>query len=359
MAGEALRLDNVTRRYGALAALSDASLRVAPGEFVTLLGPSGCGKTTLLNLVAGFGQPDEGEIFLGGEAVTRLPVWKRDIGMVFQSYALFPHMSVAENVGYGLRARGVGAAEARTRVDDALRLVRLEGMAERRPRQLSGGQQQRAALARALVIRPRILLLDEPFSALDRALRGGLQVEVREIQRRAGVATLFVTHDQHEALAMSDRIAVMSAGRIRQVGTPEAVYHRPADRFVAGFVGDATVLRGTLRAVTGDTALVAVGEALLEADAGPLRGLPPEAAVDAFLRPETLHPGVPALMTGEVRSLVFQGGHVDVHLSGGAAPGGRAMARLPAAAAAGLAAGQLLPLAGPARCAAFPAEDTP
>ncbi|MCW8086270.1 ABC transporter ATP-binding protein [Sabulicella glaciei] len=357
MAVEALRLDGVTRRFGAVTALHGASLVVAPGEFVTLLGPSGCGKTTLLNLVAGFQTPDEGEIFLGGESVTRVPVWKRDIGMVFQSYALFPHMNVAENVAYGLRARGMPKVEAMGRVAEALRMVRLSGLEDRRPRQLSGGQQQRAALARALVIRPRILLLDEPFSALDRALRGGLQVEVREIQRAAGVATLFVTHDQHEALAMSDRIAVMSGGRIHQVGTPEEVYARPADRFVAGFVGDATVLRGRLRGLMGGTAGIEVGQAVLEADAAPLRGLSQGAPVDAFLRPETLSPGGPALLSGEVRSVVFQGGHVDVHLACAEAAGGRAVARLAPMLASGLAAGSVLELAGPSRCAAFPAEE--
>ncbi len=234
---DALRLDGVTRRFGAVTALHEAWLRVAEGEFVTLLGPSGCGKTTLLNLIAGFLDADGGEIFVGGRLVTQTPVWERDIGLVFQSYALFPHMDVARNVGYGLRARGVDAAEAAKRVAEALALVRLSALADRRPRQLSGGQQQRVALARALVISPRLLLLDEPFSALDRNLRAEMQVELKEIQRRLGVTTIFVTHDQGEAMSMSDRVAIMSEGRILQIGAPEEIYRRPAHRFVAGFIG--------------------------------------------------------------------------------------------------------------------------
>src|SRR4051794_5443049 len=234
----AVQLDGVTKRYGSLTSLHEAWLKVVPGEFLTLLGPSGCGKTTLLNLIAGFLEPDAGEIFIAGARVTATPVWDRDIGMVFQNYALFPHMSVARNVAYGLASRGIPRAEVAARVTGALRLVKLEALAERRPRQLSGGQQQRVALARALVIRPKVLLLDEPFSALDRNLRGAMQVELKEIQQGLGITTIFVTHDQGEALSMSDRVAVMSEGRIHQVGTPETIYRRPVDRFVAGFVGD-------------------------------------------------------------------------------------------------------------------------
>ena len=213
---------------------------------MTLLGPSGCGKTTLLNLVAGFLAPDEGEIFIDGALVTDVPAFARQTGIVFQNYALFPHMSVANNVAYGLKARGVGKDEIRKRVADILSMMKLTGFEDRKPRQLSGGQQQRVALARALVIEPKVLLLDEPFSALDKNLRASMQVEVKEIQRRLGVTTIFVTHDQSEALSLSDRIAVMSSGRICQIDTPEALYRRPADRFVASFIGEGSLLRATL-----------------------------------------------------------------------------------------------------------------
>src|SRR5579871_890865 len=216
----AVQLDGVTKRFGDATALHEAWLKIAPSEFMTLLGPSGCGKTTLLNLVAGFLEADGGEIFIEGALVTATPAHRREIGMVFQNYALFPHMSVAGNIAYGLKTRGLPRAEIGRRVDEALALVKLDGFADRKPRQLSGGQQQRVALARALVIRPKVLLLDEPFSALDKNLRGSMQVELKQIQRNLGVTTIFVTHDQGEALSMSDRIAVMSAGRIRQVGAP-------------------------------------------------------------------------------------------------------------------------------------------
>lgn len=203
----AVRLDGVTKRFGDVTALHEAWLPIRRGELMTLLGPSGCGKTTLLNLVAGFLLPDGGDITIDGQRVTNIPTYKREIGMMFQNYALFPHMTVAANVGYGLKMRGVAKTEAAARVAQALALVKLTGLEDRKPRQLSGGQQQRVALARALVIRPKVLLLDEPFSALDRNLRGSMQVELKEIQRKLGVTTVFVTHDQGEALSLSDRIA--------------------------------------------------------------------------------------------------------------------------------------------------------
>lgn len=355
-AGTALRLDGVAKRFGNVTALRDAWLQVQAGEFVTLLGPSGCGKTTLLNLVAGFLQSDGGEILLGGEPVTDLPVWRRNIGMVFQSYALFPHMTVAENVGYGLRARRLARAEVQARVAEALRLVQLSHLGDRRPRQLSGGQQQRAALARALVIRPRILLLDEPFSALDRSLRASMQIEVREIQRQAGLATLFVTHDQGEALSMSDRIAVMSGGMIQQVGTPLEIYERPATRFVAGFVGESSVLRGRLLGREGGEAVLRLGEATLRADAAPLASVPEGAEVEAFLRPDALRPAVEgeaAVLTGTVRAAIFQGTHLDVQLDCAEAAGGRVLLRMSPTALPELTQGRHLALAGPPRCAAF------
>ncbi|MEJ0020146.1 MAG: ABC transporter ATP-binding protein [Acetobacteraceae bacterium] len=242
MAEPALQLVSLTKRFGAATVVDAIDLAVAPGEFVTLLGPSGCGKTTTLNMVAGFLAPDGGAIRLQGKPVESLPPFRRDLGLVFQDYALFPHMSVAENVGFGLRMRRVPRAEIARRVSDALALVQLVGLGERRPLQLSGGQRQRVALARALVIQPAMLLLDEPLSNLDLKLREEMRVEISMLQRRLGIATIFVTHDQGEALTMSDRIAVMRAGRIEQIGTPSEIYERPATRFVAGFIGTANLI---------------------------------------------------------------------------------------------------------------------
>src|SRR5260370_16045621 len=228
----AVELDGVTKRFAQIGALDDVSLLVRRGELMPLLGPSGCGKTTLLNLVGGFLMPDSGEIGIDGQRVTNVPAYRREIGIMFQNYALFPHMNVAANVGYGVRMRRVAKAETARRVADALPLTKLARLEDRKPRQLSGCQQQRVALARALVIRPKVLLLDEPFSALDRNLRASMQVELKEIQRKLGVTTIFVTHDQSEALSLSDRIAVMAEGRIRHLGSPGDLYLRPVDRFV-------------------------------------------------------------------------------------------------------------------------------
>ncbi|MBS7789763.1 ABC transporter ATP-binding protein [Roseococcus sp. SDR] len=331
-ATDALRLEGVTKRFGAVTALHEAWLKVQDGEFITLLGPSGCGKTTLLNLIAGFLEADAGEIFIGGKLVTTLPVWERDLGMVFQSYALFPHMDVARNVGYGLRARGVPKSEEASRVAEALGLVRLSAMADRRPKQLSGGQQQRVALARALVIRPRLLLLDEPFSALDRNLRTEMQLELKEIQRRLGVTTIFVTHDQGEAMSMSDRVAVMSEGRILQLDTPEVIYGRPAHPFVAGFIGDATVLPGRLIARDGAEARVEAAGLAFIVPAETLGGAAPGAAVSVYLRPEDLHPIVAGEgLEGIVVSRAYLGDRAELVVECGAA--GRLMLRLPGQAA--------------------------
>src|SRR5580692_11728747 len=255
----AVRFDGVSKNFGEVKALDHVSLAIGRGEFMTLLGPSGCGKTTLLKLAAGFLAPDSGTIAIDGTCVNEVPTYKREIGMMFQNYALFPHMSVADNIAYGLKTRHVPRQECRKRVGDVLALVKLAGMEDRRPRQLSGGQQQRVALARALVINPTVLLLDEPFSALDKNLRASMQVELREIQRKLEVTTIFVTHDQGEALSLSDRVAVMSEGRIRQLGTPQDIYRQPCDRFVASFVGDTNVLRGRLDRIDGAHVIVAIG----------------------------------------------------------------------------------------------------
>ena len=232
-----LRLEKLEKRYGATVAVAGIDLAVREGEFMTLLGPSGCGKTTTLGLIAGFFPPSAGSIFIGGKAVAELPPFRRDIGVVFQDYALFPHLTAAENVGFGLRMRKLPTAETATRVREALELVQLGQLGERRPLELSGGQRQRVALARALVIRPTVLLLDEPLSNLDLKLREEMRVEIAGLQRRLGITTVFVTHDQGEALVMSDRVAVMNAGRIEQVGSPSDIYERPATRFVAEFIG--------------------------------------------------------------------------------------------------------------------------
>ena len=328
----AVRFDGVTKRFGEITAIDDVSLLVRRGELMTLLGPSGCGKTTLLSLVAGFLIPDRGEIAIDGRGVTDLPTHRREIGIMFQNYALFPHMNVAANVGYGLKMRRTPKPEIARRVADALALVKLAGLEDRRPRQLSGGQQQRVALARALVIRPKVLLLDEPFSALDRNLRASMQVEIKEIQRKLGVTTIFVTHDQSEALSLSDRIAVIAEGRIRQLGTPDEIYRRPIDRFVASFVGDVNVLSARLERSDGATAIVALGLVQVPVPARTLRGAVPGEAVDLFVRPEGLRvaePGAAVAAHGVVAAQVYQGGHVDLYVDAPEAVSGRVLLRLP------------------------------
>jgi putative spermidine/putrescine transport system ATP-binding protein len=238
----AIRVRGLRRSFGDVVAVDDVDLDVLDGEFLTLLGPSGSGKTTVLRMIAGFEHPDAGSIELDGVDVTQLPPYDRNVNTVFQDYALFPHMTVQENVEYGLRVKRVPKAERRQRADEALAAVRLDGYGQRRPSQLSGGQRQRVALARALVNRPKVLLLDEPLGALDLKLREEMQVELKAIQREVGITFVFVTHDQDEALTMSDRIAVFNAGRIEQIGTPTEVYEHPATAFVAGFVGTSNIL---------------------------------------------------------------------------------------------------------------------
>lgn len=239
----AVRFETVSRHFGDVRAVDNVSLEIRDGEFFSMLGPSGSGKTTCLRLIAGFEQPTYGKIFLHGTEVSGLPPYERDVNTVFQDYALFPHMTVAENVGYGLMIKKVPSAERNQRVQEALELVRLPQMAKRKPSQLSGGQRQRIALARALVNRPRVLLLDEPLGALDLKLRQEMQIELKEIQNRVGITFVFVTHDQEEALTMSDRIAVFNAGKVEQIGSPAEIYEHPATAFVAGFVGTSNLVR--------------------------------------------------------------------------------------------------------------------
>jgi len=242
----AVRLNELTRRYGNHTAVDRFSLSIEPGSMVALLGPSGCGKTTCLRMIAGLVQPTSGEIYINSRPIGHVPIHRRDIGMLFQNYALFPHMTVAENVAFGLQARGIKAADATTRVREALRLVQLGGFEDRMPARLSGGQQQRVALARAIVIEPAVMLLDEPLGALDKGLREDMQVELRALQRRLGITAIMVTHDQEEALTLADKIAIMHGGRLEQVGTPADIYERPETRFVAGFIGVSNFFHGRI-----------------------------------------------------------------------------------------------------------------
>ena len=244
-----LAVEGVERRFGTVRALAGVDVDVAEGELLTILGPSGSGKTTLLHVIAGFEILDRGTIFIGGHDVTSLPPARREIGMVFQNYALFPHMTVSDNIAFPLAMRRTPRAECAERVRQVLDLVALRGFGERYPAQLSGGQQQRVALARAIVFRPKVLLLDEPFGALDRQLRESMQLEVRRLQQRLGLATIFITHDQEEALIMSDRIAIMRDGQLKQIGAPDDIYTRPTDAFVAEFVGESNLISGRIEQI--------------------------------------------------------------------------------------------------------------
>jgi spermidine/putrescine transport system ATP-binding protein len=285
----AIDIQGVTKIFGtgdqAFAAVDNTFLSIRQNEFFTLLGPSGCGKTTLLRLIAGFEFPTEGEIRLYGDNIAAMPPFRRPINTVFQNYALFPHMTVEENIGFGLKMLGKSAAEIKTRVDEMLQLVRMEALAKRKTSQISGGQQQRVALARALAPQPKVLLLDEPLSALDYKLRKDMQIELKRLQSETGITFIFVTHDQEEALTMSDRIAVMSAGRIQQIGSPREIYDAPTTRFVADFIGETNFLNGRIVANHGATADVelAVGGMISATTAA---GAASSGAVTIVLRPE-------------------------------------------------------------------------
>jgi putative spermidine/putrescine transport system ATP-binding protein len=281
----ALRLEGIVKRFGDVTAVAGIDLEIADGEFFSMLGPSGSGKTSTLRMIAGFEVPTEGTIWLHGRDVTGVPPFDRDVNTVFQDYALFPHMTVGDNVAYGLVVRKVPAAERRSRVAEALRMVRLEGYDDRRPGQLSGGQRQRVALARALVNRPRVLLLDEPLGALDLKLREEMQIELKAIQSQVGITFVYVTHDQEEALTMSDRLAVFNLGRIEQVGTPADVYEHPASTFVAGFVGTSNLLTGeAARAVIGSEGVFTVRPEKIRIAERGAPAKPDEIAVDGAIR---------------------------------------------------------------------------
>ncbi len=281
-----VQLVRLARRYGAVWAVREITLDIAPGEFVTLLGPSGSGKTTTLMMVAGLIEPTAGDIRIGGRSVAALPPARRNLGVVFQHYALFPHLTVAENVGFALQMRGYARSEIRRRVEDALDLVRLAGFEGRYPAQLSGGEQQRVALARAVVFNPQVLLLDEPLGALDRKLRDRMQAELRSLHRTLGITVIHVTHDQTEALAMSDRVAVMNQGAVEQVGSPRELYEAPQTNFVADFLGESNFLGGTVRVVEGKVCQVETAGGLACSAAGEGASWKPGQAVRLMVRPE-------------------------------------------------------------------------
>jgi len=310
----------VTKRFGGFVAVDDAHFRINRGEFFAMLGPSGCGKTTTLRMIAGFEQPTSGAIRLEGRDVSRVPPYRRDVNTVFQQYALFPHLTVWDNVAFGLRAKRVPKGEIAVRVQQMLEIVRLTDLATRRPAQLSGGQQQRVALARALVNYPKALLLDEPLAALDLKLRQAMQLELKRIQREVGITFIFVTHDQEEALTMSDRIAVMSEGRVEQIGAPTEIYESPASVFVAGFIGQANIFAGEVVRVLGDTAAVRLAGGPTIEMPTTSGGLAPGDAAAVMVRPErgrlsVTEPAPPAIgLPATVAEVTFQGPVVRVAL---------------------------------------------
>lgn len=316
-----IRLDRVRKEFGDFVAVEEADFSINAGEFFAMLGPSGCGKTTTLKMIAGFEQPTSGKVLLNGVDVSRVPPYKRNVNTVFQQYALFPHMTVADNVRFGPRAKKIAKSEYEASARQMLEVVRLAEFADRRPAQLSGGQQQRVALARALVNFPSALLLDEPLAALDLKLREAMQFELKRIQREVGITFVFVTHDQGEALTMSDRIAVMSEGRVEQIGTPQQIYNSPASLFVAGFIGSANLLPGAVVGADG-------GDTVVELSAGPTvrartdTDRPRGAPVSVMLRPERLTAtaapsGDGRSIEGTVADVVFQGAtaRIVVHLA--------------------------------------------
>ena len=312
-APSSVRFERVSKAYGAVVAVREVSFEIEAGHLVTLLGPSGCGKTTTLRMIAGLELPTSGRILIGSQDVTDLPATARDVAMVFQSYALFPHMTVIENVAYGLSVSGVRKAEARGRAEEALTLVGLSGYGARLPSELSGGQQQRVAVARAVVLQPQVLLFDEPLSNLDAKLRRHVREEIRELQQKLGITAVYVTHDQAEALAISDRVIVMRNAAIAQDGTPRELYEAPADRFVADFIGDANIVEAEIAAVEGEAAEVRLGHATLRL---PRRGLQPGAALVA-IRPASIQLSAapaPGRVAGRVLKASYLGSHVEYEL---------------------------------------------
>jgi spermidine/putrescine ABC transporter ATP-binding subunit len=313
-----LAISGLTKTFGDSVAVNEVTLRIAAGELVALLGPSGCGKTTTLRMIAGLVSPTSGEVLIGGSRVTHVPVHRRNIGMLFQSYALFPHLTVSQNVAFGLQMRRLGKAEVRSKVDAALSMVQLGKYADRLPAAMSGGQQQRVALARALVIEPTLLLLDEPLGALDKNLRESMQFELRQIQQRLGITAVLVTHDQEEALTMADTVVVMRGGRLEQVGTPKEVYDRPNSRFVASFIGASNFIHGSVVSAdsTGAKVRLACG-----ADAHVPGKAPEQGDLLLSIRPEAINlraagDDTPAMneVTATIEQVVFRGQTTHVHM---------------------------------------------
>ncbi len=323
MAGQdsIIELRGVDKSFEDTRALEDINLRISNGEFLTLLGPSGCGKTTILRILSGFESPDSGEVLIGGGRMNDIPPERRQVNTVFQNYALFPHMSVRDNVAFGLRMQGCPKEEIAGRVMEALRMVHLDQYADRRPQQLSGGQQQRVAIARAVVNKPLVLLLDEPFSALDYKLRRAMQLEIKRLQRRLGITFVFVTHDQEEAFAMSDRVVVMNQGRIEQIGTPQEIYEEPANLYVARFVGEINILPARIMSVLGEGAYIADISGRRFTLRTP-RTFAVGDRVNVLLRPEDIRiyahgderPDGPYL-TGRIEETVYKGATVDISIA--------------------------------------------
>ncbi len=317
-----LHLERIVKKYGKVKAVDDLSLEVREGELLTLLGPSGCGKTTVLRCVSGFVKPDSGDIYLGDRKITEIPPQKRGIGLVFQNYALWPHMTVFQNLAFGLQIKKLSKIEIRQKVERALSLVQLEGFGDRYPRQLSGGQQQRVALSRALVLEPDILLLDEPLSNLDALLREQMRFEIAQIHKHAGITTIYVTHDQTEAMVISDRIAVLEKGRTMQLGTPLEIYSKPANKFVAGFMGTTNFIHGKVTSVDNEYAVVTTDDGVTLTGRG--RELKKGDEVDVAIRPESIKflspaeakttPHEPNLYEAEVVRASYVGELIDYQL---------------------------------------------
>ena len=335
-----VHIDNVSKNFGRTRAVDNLDMKIMAGEFVTFLGPSGCGKSTTLRILGGFERPDKGRVILDGVDVTDQPPNKRDVNMVFQDYALFPHMTVGENIAFGLELKGQKKNEIAARVASLLEFMQLDGFRDRTPDQLSGGQRQRVALARALAPDPKLLLLDEPLGALDAKLRGQVQVELKGIQRRTGKTFFFVTHDQEEALTMSDRIVVMNAGRVEQDGTPEDLYHRPASRFVAEFIGETNLIEGVVRDVS-------ARDVVLDWQGVPLHGAAygsppaPGSTAAASIRLENVNllpqrPQVGDALSGRIVHRLFKGSHTTVDIQIGERESGLIKARLSPAEVDGL-----------------------
>jgi putative spermidine/putrescine transport system ATP-binding protein len=316
MAEPFLKIQSVMKSYGTTMVVQDFDLDVGAGEFVSFLGPSGCGKTTVLRMVAGFEEPSAGAIMVGGKDVTNLKPNQRNIGMVFQAYALFPNLTVAQNIGFGLKVAGMPKAEADARVAEMLDIIKLPQFGGRYPYQLSGGQQQRVALARALAPKPKLLLLDEPLSALDAKVRVSLREEIRSIQKKLGITTVFVTHDQEEALSISDRIVVMYGGKAEQVGTPFEIYNRPATKFVANFVGTLNVLEGTITDIAAGKVRIGGGEVVLKQ---PLNGAKAGDTLSLALRPEAIslgrQSGRDTSLSGQISDVSFLGSVIRVRIN--------------------------------------------